>query len=177
MSTALGVAILVVALVGAAGAIVAARFAASASTKTTRLVAQLGEAGELQKWQRQEFLTLVSEFLAAGHKHRLSADALLRPTATYSRPRNAVAGQELREFELTAWKLSLVASESVQSAGNDLYLRHLAAAAEYTANGPRDANRWTLLIDDIVTAQDAFVIAARLQLGADNDSADHPWPQ
>jgi hypothetical protein len=176
VSTALGVAILVVALVGAVGAIMATRFAASASTKTSRLAAQLGEAGESQKWQRQEFLTLVSEFLAAGHKHRLSADALLRPTATYSRPRNAVAGQELREFELTAWKLSLVAGESVQSAGNDLYLRHLAAAAEYATNGPRDANRWTLLIDDIVTAQDAFVIAARQQLGSDSDSATNPWP-
>jgi hypothetical protein len=166
----------VVALVGAVAAIMAARLAASASTKTARLADQLGETGDLQKWQRQEFLTLVSEFLAAGHKHRLSADALLRPTATYSRPRNAVAGQELREFELTAWKLSLIASESVQSAGNELYLRHLAAAAEYTSNGPRDANRWTLIIDDIVTAQDAFVIAARLQLGADNDSSDQPWP-
>jgi hypothetical protein len=176
VSTALGVAILVVALVGAVGAIMATRFAAGASTKTTRLAAQLGEAGESQKWQRQEFLTLVSEFLAAGHKHRLSADALLRPTATYSRPRNAVAGQELREFELTAWKLSLVASESVQSAGNDLYLRHLAAAAEYTTNGPRDANRWTLLIDDIVTAQDAFVIAARQQLGSESDSGTNRWP-
>lgn len=176
MSTALGVAILVVALVGAVGAIMATRFAANASTTTSRLAAQLAEVGGSQKWRRQEFLTLVSEFLAAGHKHRLSADALLRPTAAYSRPRNAVAAQELREFELTAWKLSLVASESVQSAGNDLYLRHLAAAAEYTTNGPRDANRWTLLIDDIVTAQDAFVVAARLQLGADDDSADHSWP-
>jgi hypothetical protein len=177
VSTALGVAILVVALVSAVGAVAAARFAASASTKTARLAAQLTDAGELQKWQRQEFLTLVSEFLAAGHKHRLSADALLRPTAAYSRPRNAVAGQELREFELKAWKLSLVASESVQSAGNDLYLRHLAAAAEYTSNGPRDANRWALLIDDIVTAQDAFVAAARLQLGADRDAVTDPWPQ
>ncbi len=176
MSTALGVATLVVALVSAVGAIVAARIAASASTKTSRLAAQLAEVGGLQKWQRQEFLTLVSEFLAAGHKHRLSADALLRPTATYSRPRNAAAGQELREFELMAWKLSLVASESVQSAGNALYLRHLATAAEYTTNAPRDANRWALLIDDIVTAQDAFVAAARLQLGVDNDAVAQPWP-
>ncbi len=165
-----------VALVSAVGAIAAARFAASASTKTTRLAAQLSDAGELQTWQRQEFLTLVSEFLAAGHKHRLSADALLRPTAVYSRPRNAAAGQELREFELKAWRLSLVASESVQSAGNDLYLRHLAAAAEYSTNGPRDANRWTVLIDDIVTAQDVFVAAARLQLGADGGAATNPWP-
>ena len=176
MSTALGVATLAVALVAAVGAIVAARAAASAATKTTRLAAQLGEAGEAQKWQRQEFLGLVSEFLAAGHKHRLSADALLRPTATYSRPRNAAAGQELREFELIAWKLSLVASESVQSAGNALYLRHLAAAAEYTSNGPRDANRWALLIDDIVTAQDAFIAAARVQLGADSGTVTYPWP-
>ena len=142
MTTALDVATLVAALVAAAGAIVAARLAAVAAAKTTRLTAQLAEAGGLQNWRRQEFLTLVSEFLAAGHKHRLSVDALLRPTATYSRPRNAAAGQELREFELMAWKLSLVASESVQAAGNALYLRHLAAAAEYTTNGPRDANRW-----------------------------------
>jgi hypothetical protein len=166
----------VVALVGAVGAIMAARIAAGASTKTTRLEAQLAEVGELQKWRRQEFLTLVSEFLAAGHKHRLSADALLRPTATYSRHRNAAAGQELREFELMAWKLSLVASESVQSAGNALYLRHLAAAAEYTTNGSRDANRWALLIDDIVMAQDAFVATARLQLGVDSDGFTDPCP-
>lgn len=164
------------ALVAAVGAIIGARIAASASTKTTRLAAQLAEVGELQKWRRQEFLTLVSEFLAAGHKHRLSADALLRPAATYSRHRNAAAGQELREFELMAWKLSLVASESVQSAGNALYLRHLAAAAEYSTNGPRDANRWALLIDDIVMAQDAFVAAARSQLGVDSDTVSDPWP-
>jgi hypothetical protein len=176
VSTALDVATLVAALFAAVGTIVAARLAASASAKTTRLTAQLAEAGELQKWRRQEFLTLVSEFLAAGHKHRLSVDALLRPTATYSRPRNAAAGQELREFELMAWKLSLVASESVQSAGNALYLRHLAAAAEYTTNGPRDANRWALLVDDIIVAQDDFVAAARLQLGTDTDSVAHPWP-
>jgi hypothetical protein len=176
VSTALDVATLAVAVVGAVGAITAARIAAGASTKTTVLAAQLAEVGELQKWRRQEFLTLVSEFLAAGHQHRLSADALLRPTAIYSRSRNAAAGQELRAFELMAWKLSLVANESVQSAGNALYLRHLAAAAEYTTNGPRDANRWALLIDDIVTAQDAFVAAARLQLGVDSDSLTHPWP-
>jgi hypothetical protein len=175
MSTALGVVALAVALGAAAGAIMAVRIATIASTKATRVAAQLAEGGELQKGQRQEFLTLVSEFLAAGHKHRLSADALLRPTATYSRPRNAVAGQELREFELMAWKLSLVASESVQSAGNDLYLRHLAAAAEYTTNGPRDTERWVVLIDDIVTAQNAFVAAARLQLGADNGTVSHSW--
>jgi hypothetical protein len=175
MSTALGVAAFVVALVAIVGAIVAVRLATSASTKATRLTEQLAEGGELQKWQRQEFLTLVSEFLAAGHKHRLSADALLRPTATYSRARNAAAGQELREFELMAWKLSLVASESVQSAGNDLYLRHLAAAAEYTSNRPRDTDHWVLLMDDIVTAQNAFVAAARLQLGADNGTVTHSW--
>ena len=167
MSTALGVAALVVALVAAVGAIVAVRIAVSASTRTARLAAQLAETGEQEKWQRQEFLTLVSEFLAAGHKHRLSADALLRPGATYSRHRNAAAGQELREFELVAWKLSLVGTETVQSAGNDLYLRHLAAAAEYTTNGPRDVDRWVSLIDDIVTAANAFVAAARLQFGAD----------
>jgi hypothetical protein len=176
VNTALDIATLVAALIAAVGTIVTARLAASASTKTTRLTAQLAEAGELQKWRRQEFLTLVSEFLAAGHKHRLSVDALLRPTATYSRPRNAAAGQELREFELTAWKLSLVASENVQSAGNALYLRHLAAAAEYTTNGPRDANRWALLVDDIVMAQDAFVAAVRLELGADGDTVAQPWP-
>lgn len=176
MSTALGVATLVVALVAAIGAIVAARIAASASTKTTRLAAELADAGELQKWQRQEFLTIVSQFLAASHKHRLSVDALLRPTAPYSRSRNAAAGQELREFELMAWKLSLVASESVQSAGNALYLRHLAAAAEYTTGGRRDPNRWALVVDDIVTAQDAFVAAVRVQLGVDGDSVADPWP-
>jgi hypothetical protein len=175
VSTALGVATLAVALVAAACGMVAVRIATSASTKATRLAAQLAEGGELQQWQRQEFLTLVSEFLAAGHKHRLSADALLRPMATYSRARNAAAGQELREFELMAWKLSLVASESVQSAGNDLYLRHLAAAAEYTTNGPRDTDHWVLLMDDIVTAQNAFVAAARVQLGADNGTVTHPW--
>ena len=168
MNTALGIATLIVAGIAAAGAIVAARMAARASTNTARLTEQLSEAGELQKWQRQEFLTLVSEFLAAGHKHRISADALLRPTATYSRPRNTAAGQELREFELIAWKLSLVASESVQDAANTLYLRHLAAAAEYTSTTPRDANRWALLVDDIVTAQDAFVAATRVELGVDN---------
>jgi hypothetical protein len=176
VSTALGVATLVVALVAAVSATVAARIAASASTKTTRLSAQLAEAGELQKWQRQEFLTIVSQFLAAGHKHRLSVDALLRPTAAYSRSRNAAAGQELREFELVAWKLSLVASESVQSAGNALYLRHLAAAAEYLTSGRRDANRWALFVDDIITAQDAFVAAARIQLGVDSDTAADRWP-
>jgi hypothetical protein len=176
VSTALDVATLVVAIIAAVSAIVAARLAGSASTKTTRLAAQLAEAGELQKWQRQEFLTIVSQFLAAGHKHRLSVDALLRPTAAYSRSRNAAAGQELREFELIAWKLSLVASESVQSAGNALYLRHLAAAAEYTTNGRRDANRWALFVDDIVTAQDAFVAAARVQLGVDSDTVTDPWP-
>ena len=170
MSTALDIATLVAALVAAVGTIVAVRLAASASTKTTRLMGRLAEAGELQKWRRQEFLTLVSEFLAAGHKHRLSVDALLRPMATYSRSRNAAAGQELREFELVAWKLSLVANESVQSAGNALYLRHLAAAEEYSTNGPRDANRWALLVDDIVVAQDLFVAAARVQLGADSDT-------
>ena len=168
MNTALGVATLIVAGIAAVGAIVAARIAASGSTKTTRLATQLAEAGELQKWQREEFLTLVSEFLAAGHKHRISADALLRPTATYSRPRNTAAGQELREFELIAWKLSLVASESVQDAANTLYLRHLAAASEYTTASPRDANRWALVVDDIITAQDAFVAATRVQLGVDN---------
>ena len=168
MNTALGIATLIVAGVAAIGAIVATRMAAGAATRTKELAAQLGEAGELQRWQRQEFLTLVAEFLAAGHRHRISADALLRPTATYSRPRNNAAGQELREFELIAWKLSLVASESVQDAANTLYLRHLAAAAEYTTTNPRDANRWALLVDDIVTAQDAFVAATRVELGADN---------
>ena len=168
MSTALDVATLGAALVAAVGTVVTARLAARASAETTRLRAQLSESGELQKWRRQEYLTLVSEFLAAGHKHRLSVDALLRPTATFSRPRNAAAGQELREFELKAWKLSLVASESVQSAGNALYLRHLAAAAEYTTNGPRDGNRWAILVDDIVVAQDAFVAAARAELGTDS---------
>jgi hypothetical protein len=176
VSTAVGVATLVAALIAAVSAIVGARIAAAASTKTTRLAAQLSEAGELQKWQRQEFLTIVSQFLAAGHKHRLSVDALLRPTAVYSRSRNAAAGQELREFELIAWKLSLVASESVQSAGNALYLRHLAAAAEYTSSGRRDANRWALLVDDIITAQDAFVAAARVQLGVDSGTVTDPWP-
>jgi hypothetical protein len=176
VTTALDVATLVAAVVAAGGSVVAARLAASASAKTTTLTSQLAEAGELQNWRRQEFLTLVSEFLAAGHKHRLSVDALLRPTATYSRPRNAAAGQELREFELMAWKLSLVASESVQSAGNALYLRHLAAAAEYTVNAPRDANRWASLVDDIVLAQDEFVAAARVQLGSDTDTDAHPWP-
>ena len=176
MTSALDIATLVAAVVAAGGSVVAARLAASASAKTTTLTSQLAEAGELQNWRRQEFLTLVSEFLAAGHKHRLSVDALLRPTATYSRPRNAVAGQELREFELMAWKLSLVASESVQSAGNALYLRHLAAAAEYTVNAPRDANRWASLVDDIVLAQDEFVTAARVQLGSDTDTDGHPWP-
>ena len=168
MNTPLSVATLIVAGIAAVGAIVATRIAASGSTKTTRLTTQLAEAGELQKWQREEFLTLVSEFLAAGHKHRISADALLRPTATYSRPRNATAGQELRAFELIAWKLSLVASENVQDAANTLYLRHLAAASEYATTGPRDANRWALLLDDIITAQDAFVAATRVQLGVDN---------
>ncbi len=175
MSTALGVTTLAVALVAVICAIVAVRIATSASAKATRLAAQLAERGELQERQREEFLTLVSEFLAAGHKHRLSADALLRPTAAYSRARNAVAGQDLREFELTAWKLSLVASQSVQSAANDLYLRHLAAAAEYTTNGPRDTDHWVVLMDEIVTAQNAFVAAARLQLGADNGTATRSW--
>jgi hypothetical protein len=168
VNTALGIATLIVAGIAAIGAIVAARIAAGAAAQTTRLAEQLGEAGELQRWQRQEFLTLVSEFLAAGHKHRISADALLRPTATYSRPRNNAAGQELREFELIAWKLSLVATESIQDAANTLYLRHLAAAAEYMTTNPRDANRWALLLDDIVTAQDDFVAATRVQLGVDN---------
>ena len=57
MNTALGIATLIMAGIAATGAIVAARLAASASTNTTRLAAQLSEAGELQKWQRQEFLT------------------------------------------------------------------------------------------------------------------------
>ena len=168
MNTDLGVAALIVAGIAAVGAIVAARIAASASTKTTRLATQLAGAGELQKWQREEFLTLVSEFLAAGHKHRISVDALLRPTATIPGRGTRQPGKNcenlssscgnFRSSQVRASRMPRILSTS----GTSPLRLNTRLPVPATPTG----GRWLSMTSS--PADNAFVAAARVELGVDN---------
>jgi len=150
-------------LVAAPTAVIAAVVAARASTKTTKLAADLAEGGELKKWQRDELKAVVALVLAASHVHRKSVENLFEHPERRTTDDVDAALSELRELELLRMQLWLVSAVLVTNAVDDLYLHHVDAATYYRQLPIRRPSK--NLIAAMIGAEYELVLAARTELG------------